>query len=285
MGSLTLPAVGISVWVDRVTNLTDFGGSGAAAAKWPGLRLARTTAMWVLWHRELQVFNSGSYNTGIGNSGIATREICSALEWVQLLGVVNAGSWRTGSFSAGQATRGFNEAQCNTGWLNTGDINGGQLRRDAFTTGSGFATLAGRLPGPARTLHQHPSFPGTVANIHASGGAGPSSINFRFPPGPQQPYRAASPSAIVRRISPDSTVRIGPVFVLRPHHRPGGHHDSALGTRPGICVTVGPMSARGSIIDPFNRNTLLGFINVMSRHPNGAQRDSAIHRAAEIRLA
>ncbi|KBM23725.1 PPE family protein PPE54 [Mycobacterium tuberculosis UT0124] len=216
------------------------------------------------------VFNSGSYNTGIGNSGIASTGLFNAGGFNT--GVVNAGSYNTGSFNAGQAnTGGFNPGSVNTGWLNTGDTNtgvanSGDVNTGAFISGnySNGAFWRGDyqgLLGFSYTSTIIPEF--TVANIHASGGAGPIIVpSIQFPAIPLDLSATGHIGGFT--IPPVSispiTVRIDPVFDLGPI-TVQDITIPALGLDPATGVTVGPIFSSGSIIDPFSL-TLLGFINV-----------------------
>ncbi|CKT28477.1 PPE family protein [Mycobacterium tuberculosis] len=216
------------------------------------------------------VFNSGSYNTGIGNSGIVSTGLFNAGGFNT--GVVNAGSYNTGSFNAGQAnTGGFNPGSVNTGWLNTGDTNtgvanSGDVNTGAFISGnySNGAFWRGDyqgLLGFSYTSTIIPEF--TVANIHASGGAGPIIVpSIQFPAIPLDLSATGHIGGFT--IPPVSispiTVRIDPVFDLGPI-TVQDITIPALGLDPATGVTVGPIFSSGSIIDPFSL-TLLGFINV-----------------------
>ncbi|WP_413400588.1 PPE family protein [Mycobacterium tuberculosis] len=216
------------------------------------------------------VFNSGSYKTGIGNSGIVSTGLFNAGGFNT--GVVNAGSYNTGSFNAGQAnTGGFNPGSVNTGWLNTGDTNtgvanSGDVNTGAFISGnySNGAFWRGDyqgLLGFSYTSTIIPEF--TVANIHASGGAGPIIVpSIQFPAIPLDLSATGHIGGFT--IPPVSispiTVRIDPVFDLGPI-TVQDITIPALGLDPATGVTVGPIFSSGSIIDPFSL-TLLGFINV-----------------------
>ncbi|WP_423795091.1 pentapeptide repeat-containing protein, partial [Mycobacterium tuberculosis] len=196
------------------------------------------------------LFNAGGFNTG----------------------VVNAGSYNTGSFNAGQAnTGGFNPGSVNTGWLNTGDTNtgvanSGDVNTGAFISGnySNGAFWRGDyqgLLGFSYTSTIIPEF--TVANIHASGGAGPIIVpSIQFPAIPLDLSATGHIGGFT--IPPVSispiTVRIDPVFDLGPI-TVQDITIPALGLDPATGVTVGPIFSSGSIIDPFSL-TLLGFINV-----------------------
>ncbi|MBP0500357.1 PPE family protein, partial [Mycobacterium tuberculosis] len=242
-------------------NLTGFGGFNTGSGN-VGL-FNSGTGNW-------GVFNSGSYNTGIGNSGIASTGLFNAGGFNT--GVVNAGSYNTGSFNAGQAnTGGFNPGSVNTGWLNTGDINtgvanSGDVNTGAFISGnySNGAFWRGdyqSLLGFSYTSTIIPEF--TVANIHASGGAGPIIVpSIQFPAIPLDLSATGHIGGFT--IPPVSispiTVRIDPVFDLGPI-TVQDITIPALGLDPATGVTVGPIFSSGSIIDPFSL-TLLGFINV-----------------------
>ncbi len=209
--------------------------------------------------------SSGFFNSGAGGvSGFGN------------VGAMVSGGWNqapyTGSFNAGQAnTGGFNPGSVNTGWLNTGDTNtgvanSGDVNTGAFISGnySNGAFWRGDyqgLLGFSYTSTIIPEF--TVANIHASGGAGPIIVpSIQFPAIPLDLSATGHIGGFT--IPPVSispiTVRIDPVFDLGPI-TVQDITIPALGLDPATGVTVGPIFSSGSIIDPFSL-TLLGFINV-----------------------
>ncbi|REM03302.1 hypothetical protein DSI90_20505, partial [Mycobacterium tuberculosis] len=142
-----------------------------------------------------------------------------------------------------------------------GDVNTGAFISGNYSNGAFWRGDYQGLLGFSYTSTIIPEF--TVANIHASGGAGPIIVpSIQFPAIPLDLSATGHIGGFT--IPPVSispiTVRIDPVFDLGPI-TVQDITIPALGLDPATGVTVGPIFSSGSIIDPFSL-TLLGFINV-----------------------